>query len=152
MNRIINISRVTCEVRSRFERSDRCTPPKNAQYQCQSTRFKVVFVLVAFAVWHYRWCRKENKYVSASIPTNNNTNNNNKKMNNDNMVFLWNWDLNSSPQNKLWFWSDGSKFDYQSWGQGEPNNYGGNEHCLQMNAGGTVSPLSFTDPFIKCNF
>ncbi|XP_045544740.1 ladderlectin-like [Salmo salar] len=42
----------------------------------------------------------------------------------------------NSVQNKLWFWSDGSKFDYQSWGQGEPNNYGGNEHCLQMNAGG----------------
>ncbi|CDQ80980.1 ladderlectin-like [Oncorhynchus mykiss] len=39
-------------------------------------------------------------------------------------------------QNKHWFWSDGSKFDYENWEQGEPNCYGGREHCLQMNYGG----------------
>uniref|UniRef100_A0A4W5JV49 C-type lectin domain-containing protein n=1 Tax=Hucho hucho TaxID=62062 RepID=A0A4W5JV49_9TELE len=55
-------------------------------------------------------------------------------------------------QNRQWFWSDGSKFDYQNWEKREPNNYGGREPCIHMNAGGTVSLLSFTDPFIKCNF
>ncbi|XP_024235876.1 ladderlectin-like [Oncorhynchus tshawytscha] len=39
-------------------------------------------------------------------------------------------------QNKQWFWSDGSKFDYENWEQGEPNYYGGREHCLEMNFGG----------------
>ncbi|XP_019126318.1 ladderlectin isoform X1 [Larimichthys crocea] len=32
-----------------------------------------------------------------------------------------------------WFWSDGSKFDYHFWGGDEPNNLGGNEHCVEMN-------------------
>uniref|UniRef100_A0A4W5RP91 C-type lectin domain-containing protein n=1 Tax=Hucho hucho TaxID=62062 RepID=A0A4W5RP91_9TELE len=39
-------------------------------------------------------------------------------------------------QNRQWFWSDGSKFDYQNWERGEPNNYGGREPCIHMNAGG----------------
>nr|XP_033465980.1 type-2 ice-structuring protein-like isoform X2 [Epinephelus lanceolatus] len=32
-----------------------------------------------------------------------------------------------------WFWSDGTPFHYQYWCHGEPNNQGGNQHCLQMN-------------------
>ncbi|XP_028280920.1 galactose-specific lectin nattectin-like [Parambassis ranga] len=31
-----------------------------------------------------------------------------------------------------WMWTDGSKFDYQIWGQGEPNNVG-EEDCLHIN-------------------
>ncbi|CDQ71812.1 ladderlectin-like isoform X1 [Oncorhynchus mykiss] len=55
-------------------------------------------------------------------------------------------------KDRLWFWSDGSKFDHQNWAKDEPNNYkGAREPCVQMNFGGTVSPLSFTDPFIKLN-
>ncbi|XP_071372769.1 C-type mannose receptor 2-like [Centroberyx affinis] len=38
-------------------------------------------------------------------------------------------------QNFLWFWSDGSRFDYQLWGSKEPNNYGNTEHCVEMNYG-----------------
>uniref|UniRef100_A0A674BQI4 C-type lectin domain-containing protein n=1 Tax=Salmo trutta TaxID=8032 RepID=A0A674BQI4_SALTR len=52
-------------------------------------------------------------------------------------------------KDRLWFWSDGSKFDHESWAEGEPtNHYGAREPCIQMNFGGTVSPLSF----IKFNF
>lgn len=62
---------------------------------------------------------------------------------------IWYWDLTTSPQDRLWFWSDGSKFDHESWAQGQPNNHNGaREPCIQINFGGTVSPLSF----IKFNF
>ncbi|KAF1383067.1 hypothetical protein PFLUV_G00150460 [Perca fluviatilis] len=32
-----------------------------------------------------------------------------------------------------WMWTDGSKFNYKSWGAGEPNNCCGGESCLMMN-------------------
>uniref|UniRef100_UPI003AAD5165 ladderlectin-like n=1 Tax=Centroberyx gerrardi TaxID=166262 RepID=UPI003AAD5165 len=38
-------------------------------------------------------------------------------------------------QNRLWFWSDGSRFDYQLWNSGEPNSYKNREHCVEMNYG-----------------
>ena len=34
----------------------------------------------------------------------------------------------------LWMWSDGSRFSYTNWNTDEPNNAGGGEDCLQMNA------------------
>ncbi|KAM6894296.1 ladderlectin-like isoform 1-T1 [Lycodopsis pacificus] len=36
-------------------------------------------------------------------------------------------------EEKEWFWSDGTLFSYMNWCAGEPNNGGGNQHCLQMN-------------------
>ncbi|XP_078146308.1 ladderlectin-like [Centroberyx gerrardi] len=34
----------------------------------------------------------------------------------------------------VWFWSDGSRFDYHLWASGEPNNgAGGTEHCVEIN-------------------
>uniref|UniRef100_A0AAZ3Q5P8 C-type lectin domain-containing protein n=1 Tax=Oncorhynchus tshawytscha TaxID=74940 RepID=A0AAZ3Q5P8_ONCTS len=49
-------------------------------------------------------------------------------------------------KDRLWFWSDGSKFDHESWAEGEPNNHNGaREPCIQINFGGTLS-------FIKLNF
>ncbi|XP_042566661.1 ladderlectin-like [Clupea harengus] len=40
-------------------------------------------------------------------------------------------------QERLWLWSDGSRFGaFLHWGPGEPNNAGGAEHCLHMNNGG----------------
>ncbi|CDQ71811.1 unnamed protein product [Oncorhynchus mykiss] len=40
-------------------------------------------------------------------------------------------------KDRLWFWSDGSKFDHQNWAKDEPNNYyGAREPCVQMNFGG----------------
>ncbi|XP_010901909.2 ladderlectin [Esox lucius] len=35
----------------------------------------------------------------------------------------------------VWLWSDGSRFTYQKWNRGEPNNSGGQENCMQMNFG-----------------
>uniref|UniRef100_A0AAY5L9C5 C-type lectin domain-containing protein n=1 Tax=Esox lucius TaxID=8010 RepID=A0AAY5L9C5_ESOLU len=35
----------------------------------------------------------------------------------------------------VWLWSDGSRFTYQKWNRGEPNNAGGRENCMQMNFG-----------------
>ncbi|KAF3855398.1 hypothetical protein F7725_023453 [Dissostichus mawsoni] len=37
----------------------------------------------------------------------------------------------------VWLWSDGFKFNFKSWGKGEPNNHGGKEHCMEINFGGT---------------
>ncbi|XP_013886509.1 galactose-specific lectin nattectin-like [Austrofundulus limnaeus] len=36
----------------------------------------------------------------------------------------------------VWFWSDGSKYDYNNWYRGEPNNAGGPENCMEINFGG----------------
>ncbi|XP_038860476.1 ladderlectin-like [Salvelinus namaycush] len=42
-------------------------------------------------------------------------------------------------QDRLWFWSDGSKFDHESWAEGEPNNHNGaREPCIQINFGEPV--------------
>ncbi|KAM4563493.1 galactose-specific lectin nattectin-like [Odontesthes bonariensis] len=39
---------------------------------------------------------------------------------------------------KRWMWSDGSHFNYRRWHQGEPSNFRGTEHCLEINfRGGT---------------
>ncbi|KAM9750926.1 galactose-specific lectin nattectin-like [Menidia menidia] len=37
---------------------------------------------------------------------------------------------------KHWLWSDGSPAEYFTWSDKEPNNKGGNEHCIEMNYAG----------------
>uniref|UniRef100_A0A3B5KZ80 C-type lectin domain-containing protein n=1 Tax=Xiphophorus couchianus TaxID=32473 RepID=A0A3B5KZ80_9TELE len=32
-----------------------------------------------------------------------------------------------------WLWSRGEKFDFTPWGPGEPNNFEGNEDCMEIN-------------------
>ncbi|XP_067226455.1 galactose-specific lectin nattectin-like [Chanodichthys erythropterus] len=34
----------------------------------------------------------------------------------------------------LWFWSDGTKINYQLWSYGKPSNYYKDEHCVEMNS------------------
>ncbi|KAK7162145.1 hypothetical protein R3I94_004710 [Phoxinus phoxinus] len=41
-----------------------------------------------------------------------------------------------APQEFIWFWSDGSKFEYNDWHTDEPNNTGGSERCVEMAYGG----------------
>ncbi|XP_045062021.1 ladderlectin-like [Coregonus clupeaformis] len=39
-------------------------------------------------------------------------------------------------KDRLWFWSDGSKFDHENWAADEPSNTrGAREPCIQMNSG-----------------
>ncbi|XP_035985545.1 ladderlectin-like [Fundulus heteroclitus] len=42
----------------------------------------------------------------------------------------------NAQETRVWFWSDGSPLHYTNWCPGEPNNYGGYQHCLQMNYSG----------------
>ena len=35
-------------------------------------------------------------------------------------------------QERKWRWVDGSKFAWTKWHSGEPNNSGGDEHCMQF--------------------
>jgi len=42
-------------------------------------------------------------------------------------------------QEFIWFWSDGSKFEYNDWHTGEPNNDAGRERCAEMGYGGNIS-------------
>lgn len=49
--------------------------------------------------------------------------------------------VNTVFQAFMWFWSDGSKFEYNDWNTGEPNNDGGYERCVEMGYGGNISPM-----------
>uniref|UniRef100_A0A3P9ID59 C-type lectin domain-containing protein n=1 Tax=Oryzias latipes TaxID=8090 RepID=A0A3P9ID59_ORYLA len=37
--------------------------------------------------------------------------------------------------NGIWFWSDGSNYQYTNWCPKEPNNHNGQQKCLQLNGG-----------------
>uniref|UniRef100_A0A3B5PZ43 C-type lectin domain-containing protein n=1 Tax=Xiphophorus maculatus TaxID=8083 RepID=A0A3B5PZ43_XIPMA len=36
-------------------------------------------------------------------------------------------------ENSIWFWSDGTIFQFTSWCGGQPNNAGGKQSCVVMN-------------------
>nr|XP_024662266.1 L-rhamnose-binding lectin SML-like [Maylandia zebra] len=36
----------------------------------------------------------------------------------------------------VWKWSDGSQFDFKNWGNGEPDNSGGGQDCMEINFNG----------------
>ncbi|CAJ1059443.1 galactose-specific lectin nattectin-like [Xyrichtys novacula] len=35
-----------------------------------------------------------------------------------------------------WLWSDGTMYDFDDWGPGQPNNYLKSQHCMEMNCSG----------------
>ncbi|XP_049920222.1 galactose-specific lectin nattectin-like [Epinephelus moara] len=48
----------------------------------------------------------------------------------------------------VWMWSDGTAFDFEGlWGEGEPNNAGHSEHCLEMNYKGGDSAVIYSSFF-----
>ncbi|XP_029912480.1 ladderlectin-like [Myripristis murdjan] len=55
-------------------------------------------------------------------------------------------------QKRLWFWIDGSKFDFQAWAYGQPDNYKGREACAQINFGAASLwndlPCNYERPFV----
>ncbi|CAM4304304.1 unnamed protein product [Leuciscus chuanchicus] len=40
---------------------------------------------------------------------------------------------NDAVQEGHWLWSDGTKMNFKIWSPGNPSNYLGNEHCIEMN-------------------
>ncbi|KAM4564436.1 type-2 ice-structuring protein-like isoform 1-T1 [Fundulus diaphanus] len=42
----------------------------------------------------------------------------------------------NAQETSIWLWTDGSPLHYTNWCRGEPSNYGGKQHCLQMNYSG----------------
>ncbi|MEQ2244077.1 hypothetical protein ILYODFUR_013417 [Ilyodon furcidens] len=42
----------------------------------------------------------------------------------------------------VWLWTNGSKFNYVSWGRGEPNNNRGREDCMEINLRGRAQHLN----------
>uniref|UniRef100_A0A3P9LIN0 C-type lectin domain-containing protein n=1 Tax=Oryzias latipes TaxID=8090 RepID=A0A3P9LIN0_ORYLA len=55
-----------------------------------------------------------------------------------------------APTNGVWFWSDGSNYQYTNWCPNEPNNGRGQQHCLQMSYT-SKSELFITDGRIYIN-
>ncbi|KAI4890119.1 hypothetical protein NFI96_010761 [Prochilodus magdalenae] len=49
---------------------------------------------------------------------------------------------NDAVKEGKWFWSDGSKMDYQIWNKGQPDDYKGKEDCLQFSF---VEPQQWND-------
>ncbi|XP_012714261.2 galactose-specific lectin nattectin [Fundulus heteroclitus] len=49
---------------------------------------------------------------------------------------------NDAARDGVWMWSDGSKFNYVSWGSREPNNTGGRESCMEINLRGASRHLN----------
>ncbi|XP_076839321.1 galactose-specific lectin nattectin-like [Brachyhypopomus gauderio] len=46
--------------------------------------------------------------------------------------------LHDGLQNFFWLWSDGTKYVFDAWHSGEPNNQKNVEHCAEMNFGDEV--------------
>jgi hypothetical protein len=61
--------------------------------------------------------------------------------------------LNDLEQTGVWRWQNGTPFDYQHWGAGEPNDISGSEHCGELNrfgvdGGWNDEPCEQAQPFV----
>ncbi|XP_074535590.1 ladderlectin-like [Halichoeres trimaculatus] len=51
----------------------------------------------------------------------------------------WTWIGGSDAQQEnIWLWSDGSRYTYTNWCSGQPDNLGGQQHCIEMFPGGST--------------
>ncbi|XP_046875275.1 ladderlectin-like isoform X2 [Hypomesus transpacificus] len=51
--------------------------------------------------------------------------------------YPWTWiGGTDNVRNRVWLWSDGSRFDFQYWAKREPNNHGRREPCININFDG----------------
>ncbi|XP_063319685.1 galactose-specific lectin nattectin-like [Pelmatolapia mariae] len=58
---------------------------------------------------------------------------------------------NDRENETVWVWSDGSQFDFIIWASGEPNNYGVEEDCMEINYKGgdpNDAPCDDNKPFV----
>ena len=53
--------------------------------------------------------------------------------------------LNDIDFENIFVYTDGTSFDYENWGDGQPDNAGGNENCVHFGSGGFWNDLSCTD-------
>lgn len=109
------IQRSTCDrlINQDFVPGDRCCCWLDFSFHFLPAQTKWTFVV-------FEWCKRSH-VCTLSIDAS--------------KYIRTNWTLFF--QETVWKWSDGSQFDFTNWGNGQPDNSGGGEDCMEINRGGT---------------